>query len=141
PVLFVPAPGNRTTREAIWNPGPVTSKEVLMVATTTATPPMSEPETAADIGIIRVHHINFYVNDIGDWANYFIHRFNFREVAHGGPYSGKGDRVCRVVGHGRIRFILTQAAYRESVVAGFLRKHPQGVADIAFLVHDAMFAL
>lgn len=96
---------------------------------------------ASDIGIIRVHHVNFYVNDIGDWSNYFIHRMNFREVAHGGPYSGKGDRVCRVVGHGRIRFILTQAAYRESVVAGFLHKHPQGVADIAFLVQDAAFAL
>jgi 4-hydroxyphenylpyruvate dioxygenase len=96
---------------------------------------------SSDIGIIRVHHVNFYVNDIGDWANYFIHRLNFREVAHGGPYSGKGDRVCRVVGHGRIRFILTQAAYRESAVAGFLRRHPQGVADIAFLVHDAAAAL
>lgn len=104
-------------------------------------PAAATSSDASDIGIQRVHHINFYVKDIGDWASYFIHRFNFREVAHGGPYSSKGDRVCRVVGHGRIRFILTQAAYRESVVAGFLRRHPQGVADIAFLVHDAAFAL
>lgn len=114
------------------------------MATTTATPEAQEATTHAatpDIGIIRVHHVNFYVNDIGDWTSYFVHRFNFREIAHGGPYSGKGDRVCRVVGHGRLRFILTQAAYRESVVAGFLRKHPQGVADIAFLVNDAALAL
>ncbi len=103
--------------------------------------PATETTETRDIGIIRVHHVNFYVTDIGDWASYFVHRFNFREIAHGGPYSGKGDRVCRVVGHGRIRFILTQAAYHESVVAGFLRKHPQGVADIAFLVHDAAYAL
>jgi 4-hydroxyphenylpyruvate dioxygenase len=113
--------------------------------TTAATAPVKSGETATgehlDIGIIRVHHVNFYVNDIGDWSNYFVHRMNFRELAHGGPYSGKGDRVCRVVGHGRIRFILTQAAYRESVVAGFLRRHPQGVADIAFLVNDAAFAV
>lgn len=113
--------------------------------TTTATVPEITSEASnvgdGDIGIIRVHHVNFYVNDIGDWSNYFVHRMNFREIAHGGPYSGKGDRVCRVVGHGRIRFILTQAAYRESVVAGFLRRHPQGVADIAFLVNDAPFAL
>jgi 4-hydroxyphenylpyruvate dioxygenase len=104
------------------------------------------PETVAtaasrDIGVIRVHHVNFYVKDVAEWANYFVHRFNFREVAHGGPYSSKGDRVCRVVGHGRIRFVITQAAYRESVIAGFLRRHPEGVADIALLVHDAAFAL
>ncbi|MSR31522.1 MAG: 4-hydroxyphenylpyruvate dioxygenase [Gemmataceae bacterium] len=112
-----------------------------MASTASPGPTTIKADAPQDIGIIRVHHVNFYVNDIGDWANYFIHRMNFREVAHGGPYSGKGDRVCRVVGHGRIRFILTQAAYRESVVAGFLRKHPQGVADIAFLVHDAATAL
>jgi 4-hydroxyphenylpyruvate dioxygenase len=110
---------------------------------TTAPEKLAESAVPAqpDIGIIRVHHVNFYVNDIGDWSNYFVHRMNFRELAHGGPYSGKGDRVCRVVGHGRIRFILTQAAYRESIVAGFLRRHPQGVADIAFLVSDAAFAM
>ena len=112
-----------------------------MSAAMTAEPKHGDPAATADIGIIRVHHVNFYVNDVADWTSYFIHRLNFREVAHGGPYSSKGDRVCRVVGHGRIRFIISQAAYRESVVAGFLRRHPQGVADIAFLVHDAAFAL
>lgn len=82
-------------------------------------------------GHMKIDHVHFYVEDATS-RNWFVRQLGFQTVA-----SGVSNHTCtEVVKSGPVYFVLSSPLTPLSPVAEFLRQHPPGVADIAFLVQD-----
>lgn len=80
---------------------------------------------------MKIDHVHFYVEDATS-RNWFVRQLGFQIVA-----SGVSNHTCtEVVKSGPVYFVLSSPLTPLSPVAEFLRQHPAGVADIAFLVQD-----
>lgn len=80
---------------------------------------------------MQIHHIHFYVWDAEKWRRWFL-AMGFDWIACG----CNSDTQTEVVGSGKIKFVLSSPLSGVSPVAGYLGKHPEGVADVAFEVED-----
>lgn len=81
---------------------------------------------------MKIDHIHFYVEDAKALCNWFVRTLGFQLVA-----SGENDHTCtEAIASGSVCFVLSSPLTSTSPVAQFLRRHPSGVADIAFLVQD-----
>ncbi|MFM5899442.1 MAG: 4-hydroxyphenylpyruvate dioxygenase [Dolichospermum sp.] len=88
-----------------------------------------------------VDHVHFYVEDAVRWRDWFVYCLGFQEINEGIfpslSYHQKSLHTCtKVVKSGSVFFLLSSPILPTSPVAEFLRQHPPGVADIAFLVDD-----
>ncbi len=83
------------------------------------------------------HHIEFYVGNAKQAAQYYRTAFGFSPVAYAGPETGVRDRVSWVVAQGDIRFVLTAGLAPDSDVVCHQARHGDGVRDVAFAVPDA----
>lgn len=97
------------------------------------------------LGLKRIDHVHFYVQDLGEVTKRYIHGFNFHTVARatsrclGLPYSISCDSI--VLNQNRIAFVFTQPWLSNSEITEHIKKHGDGVKDVAFLVEDAGMAL
>ena len=82
-------------------------------------------------------HLEFYVANAKQAAFYYSHAFGMDIVAYAGLETGVLDRTSYVVQSGTIRFALTSPMLPDHPIADFVRKHGDGVKDIALLVDDA----
>jgi 4-hydroxyphenylpyruvate dioxygenase len=82
-------------------------------------------------------YAEFYVGNAKQSAYYYRAAFGFRLVAYAGPETGMRDRVSYVLEQDKIRFILTTALRQDSAIAEHVRKHGDGVHDVALWVDDA----
>lgn len=87
--------------------------------------------------ILGIDHLEFWVGNAKQAANYYATAFGFREIAYAGLETGSRDRVTRVVQQGKIRFALTGALVSDSPIAAHVARHGDGVRDIALRVPDA----
>ena len=91
--------------------------------------------------MLQIDHVHFYVEDAQRWRDWFVYCLGFQAV-NDGIFSRffhhpKSLHTCtEVVKSGSVYFLLSSAILATSPVAEFLRKHPPGVADIAFVVDD-----
>jgi 4-hydroxyphenylpyruvate dioxygenase len=84
-----------------------------------------------------IHHVEFWVGNARQ-ASYFYRRgFGFSQVAYAGLETGRRDQTSHVLAQGRIRFVLTTPLLPDSPVSDHVRRHGDGVRDIAFHVDDA----
>jgi 4-hydroxyphenylpyruvate dioxygenase len=98
------------------------------------------------LGIKRIDHVHFYVNDIDQFRARYVDRFNFSVSlsANNRCFGLPGNTFCESVllNQNRINFVATQPNMRhESYIRDHLAKHGDGVRDVAFLVEDAGIAL
>ncbi len=81
--------------------------------------------------------IEFYVGNAKQAAHFYQGAFGFELVAYRGPETGVRDRTSYLVGQNKIRLVLTSPLGPDGDIAAHVRKHGDGVRDIALWVDDA----
>src|SRR5258708_7923647 len=85
-------------------------------------------------------YIEFYVGNAKQAAHFYQSAFGFQIVGYRGPETGVRDRASYLMGQGKIRLILTAPMSASGPIADHVRKHGDGVRDIALWVDDARVA-
>ena len=84
-----------------------------------------------------IDHLEFYVGNARQAAYYYRSAFGMKLVAYAGPETGIRDRASYVLEQDRIRFVLTTPIDPDHAMAEHIRRHGDGVRDIALIVEDA----
>ena len=81
---------------------------------------------------MKLDHIHFYVEDATASRDWFVNHMGFQALASG----ASRDTLTTVVKSSAVYIVLSSPLTSASPVAQFLRLHPPGVADIAFVISD-----
>jgi 4-hydroxyphenylpyruvate dioxygenase len=84
--------------------------------------------------------IEFWVGNARTTAGFLMSTFGFRCTAYAGPETGVRTKASYVLEQGDIRFVVSGALTADSPIAEHVRKHGDGVHDLAWLVDDAAAA-
>jgi 4-hydroxyphenylpyruvate dioxygenase len=82
-------------------------------------------------------HVEFYVSNARQASYFYSRAFGMEIVAYAGLETGVLDRTSYVLQSGDMRFVLTSPMRSDHPIGDFVRKHGDGVKDIALLVDDA----
>jgi 4-hydroxyphenylpyruvate dioxygenase len=96
------------------------------------------------LGVKSIDHIEFFVEDVNKWADYYTNCYGLYRRCYGDPSTGLKGRKAIVVGQGRINFLFAEAAgsnEEADFIRAFVAKHGSGVRDVAFRVRDTAAAL
>ncbi len=88
----------------------------------------------------RVHHVEFWVGNAKQSAFFYRKGFGFSQVAYSGLETGNRELASYVLRQNKTTFVVTTAQNPNHEVAEHLKKHGDGVKDIALQVEDADFA-
>jgi len=88
----------------------------------------------------KVHHVEFWVGNAKQAAYYYRNAFGFSQIAYAGLETGSRQSASYVLQQGKTNFVLTTPLVPDSPAAEHIRKHGDGVRDIALEVEDADFA-
>jgi 4-hydroxyphenylpyruvate dioxygenase len=81
-------------------------------------------------------YVELWVGNAKQAAHFYRSAFGMRLAAYSGPETGVRDTVSYVLEQGSIRFVLTAALFPDHAVADHVRRHGDGVRDIALSVAD-----
>jgi 4-hydroxyphenylpyruvate dioxygenase len=84
-----------------------------------------------------VDHIRFRVGNAKQAAYFYRSAFGMQLTGYRGPENGSRERASYVLEQGQIRFVLTTPLLPEGDEAELIRRHGDGVSDIALEVDDA----
>jgi 4-hydroxyphenylpyruvate dioxygenase len=104
------------------------------------TPVAPDPEVDTPEDFLPLNgtdYVEFYVGNAKQAAQYYAHVFGFQIRGYRGPETGSRNEVSYLLEQNQIRFVLTSALGPESPISGHVRKHGDGVKDIALWVDDA----
>ncbi|MCA9255261.1 MAG: 4-hydroxyphenylpyruvate dioxygenase [Phycisphaerales bacterium] len=101
-------------------------------ATTAAAPAAAQDFLPLD----GIDHIEFYVGNAFQAAQFYRHLFGFDIVGRRGLETGDREKASYVLEQGKIRFILTTAMTPDHEVSRFCQLHGDGVKAVAFRVKD-----
>ena len=87
-----------------------------------------------------IDHVEFWVGNARQASNYYRALWGFTPVAYSGLETGVRDRTSYVMVQNDIRFVFTAPLTPDGEIAEHVRRHGDGVHDIAFAVDDAMSA-
>lgn len=87
-----------------------------------------------------IDYVEFWVGNAKQAAAYYRALWGFTPIAYLGLETGVRDRTSWVMVQNDIRFVFTGALSPDSEIAEHVRKHGDGVHDIAFTVDDATSA-
>lgn len=79
-----------------------------------------------------INHIHFYLEDAEQWRDWFVHKMGFSAIAR----HHDGVTLTEIVASNQVLFFLSSPLDSTSPIADYLRLHPPGVVDLAFLVQD-----
>jgi 4-hydroxyphenylpyruvate dioxygenase len=103
-----------------------------------ATATLPRQDEAHDVFPINgTDYVEFYVGNAKQAAHYYQAAFGFQVIGYRGPETGVRDRVTYLLAQGKIRLLLTSALGPDGPIADHVRKHGDGVRDIALWVDDA----
>jgi 4-hydroxyphenylpyruvate dioxygenase len=88
----------------------------------------------------RIHHVEFLAGNAKQSAFFYRKAFGFSQLAYSGLETGNRDTASYVLSQGKIRFVLTTPLRPDHPGSEHIRKHGDGVVDIALLVEDADWA-
>ena len=77
-------------------------------------------------------YVEFYVSNAKQAAYFYRSAFGFSGYAYSGPETGNNEFVSYVLKQNKIFFVLTTAFSENHKVSKWVRKHGDGVSDIAF---------
>jgi 4-hydroxyphenylpyruvate dioxygenase/4-hydroxymandelate synthase len=89
------------------------------------------------VELTNIDHAELYVGDAVLSAYFFCNALGFRLVSQAGPESGLQGRRSVYLKQGNARLVVTSALGPEGPVAEYVRKHGDGVKDVAFATPDA----
>ena len=84
-----------------------------------------------------VHHVEFYVGNAKQAAFYYRKAFGYNQTAYSGLETGDREKASYVLEQGRIRMVFSTPLNGNNELAEHIRRHGDGVKDIAFHVDDA----
>jgi 4-hydroxyphenylpyruvate dioxygenase len=105
----------------------------------TSTRPDSSVTTDA-FPINGTDYIEFWVGNAKQASLYYRATFGFQLVGYRGPETGVRDRASYLLQQDRIRIVLTSPLGPDGPIADHVRRHGDGVRDLAFWVDDARSA-
>ncbi len=85
----------------------------------------------------RLHHIEFLVGNAKQAAHFYRSAFGFSLEAYAGLETGRRESCSYLVKQGRVRFVLSTPLTPDNAMSEHLRRHGDGVRDIAFEVENA----
>ncbi|HWA40385.1 MAG TPA: 4-hydroxyphenylpyruvate dioxygenase [Gemmatimonadales bacterium] len=97
----------------------------------------SSTETHDTFPINGTDYIEFYVGNAKQASLYYRAAFGYQLIGYRGPETGVRDRASYLLQQDKIRFVLTSPLGPEGPIAEHVRKHGDGVKDLAFWVDDA----
>ncbi|MBV9951555.1 MAG: 4-hydroxyphenylpyruvate dioxygenase [Acidimicrobiia bacterium] len=92
--------------------------------------------TVAPPRLTGIDHLEWWVGNARTFAGFLCSAFGFAPVAYAGPETGRTDRVSYLLQQGSVRFMVSGALHPDSPIADHVRRHGDGIRDIAFLVDD-----
>ena len=84
-----------------------------------------------------VHHVEFYVGNAKQAAFYYRKAFGYNQTAYSGLETGDREKASYVLEQGRVRLVFSTPLNGNNGLAEHIRRHGDGVKDIAFHVDDA----
>jgi 4-hydroxyphenylpyruvate dioxygenase len=94
-------------------------------------------DAAADFLPLKgIDHVEFWVGNAKQAAAYYRALWGFTPVAYAGLETGVRDRTSYVLAQNEIRFVFTAPLAPDGELAEHVRRHGDGVHDIAFAVDD-----
>ena len=94
-------------------------------------------ETHDTFPINGTDYIEFYVGNAKQAAHYYRSAFGYELVGYRGPETGVRDRASYLLQQNKVRLVLTSAIRADGEIADHVRRHGDGVKDIALWVEDA----
>ena len=88
----------------------------------------------------RVHHVEFWTGNAKQSSFFYRKAFGFSQLAYSGLETGNRQTASYVLSQGKIRFVITSPLTPDHPASDHIKKHGDGVHDIALLVEDADFA-
>src|SRR5947209_16900053 len=82
-------------------------------------------------------YLEWYVGDARQAAYYLSHGWGFVPIAYAGLETGVRDRSSYVLEQGNVRFVITSPYGPQGAMAEHIKRHGDGVKDVAFRVDDA----
>lgn len=104
----------------------------------------SETRSGNPLGIRVIDHLEYFVNDVEEWAEYHEQKVGLHRRAEGDVSTGLRGRRSIVVGQGRVNFVFSEPqgdSDDAAAIRTYLETHGCGVRDIAFRVADVSAAL
>lgn len=102
----------------------------------TATLPAPEINTDT-FPINGTDYIEFYVGNAKQASHYYRSAFGFQLIGYRGPETGVRDKATYLLAQNKIRLLLTTSLGADAEIAEHVKKHGDGVRDIALWVDDA----
>jgi 4-hydroxyphenylpyruvate dioxygenase len=107
----------------------------------TATKPAAATAAVEDFLPLKgIDHVEFWVGNAKQAAAYYRALWGFTPVAYAGLETGVRDRASYVLVQNDIRFVFTAPLTESGELAEHVRRHGDGVHDIAFAVDDVASA-
>ncbi len=103
----------------------------------TTTVPEAAIGTHDTFPINGTDYIEFFVGNARQSSVYYRASFGFRLIGYRGPETGVRDRASYLLEQDKIRILLTSPLGPDGAIAEHVRKHGDGVRDLAFWVDDA----
>src|ERR1041384_369999 len=85
-------------------------------------------------------YIEFYCGNAKQSAHYYRAAWGHEPIGYRGPETGTRDRASYLLVQDKLRFVLTSPLGPDGDIADHIRKHGDGVHDMAFWVPDARAA-
>jgi len=82
-------------------------------------------------------YVELYVGNAKQSSYYYRSAFGMQLVAYAGPETGLRDRASYVLQQGKIRLVLTTPLLPDHPISEHIKRHGDGVHDIALWVDDA----
>lgn len=88
----------------------------------------------------RIHHLEFWVGNARQASFFYRNGFGFSQVAYDGLETGNRELTSYVLQQGKTTFVLSTPLSAAHPAAEHIKRHGDGVRDIALEVADADFA-
>jgi len=89
------------------------------------------------LGIKKIHHIEFWVGNARQAAYFYRKGFGFSQRAYRGLETGERRVTSYILTQGRVNFMFTTPLGADHPAVDHIRRHGDGVRDIALQVEDA----
>jgi 4-hydroxyphenylpyruvate dioxygenase len=87
--------------------------------------------------LLGTDYVELYVGNAKQSAYYYRAALGFELIAYRGPETGVRDRASYVLKQGKVRLVLTTPLCSDGPIADHVRRHGDGVRDIALWVDNA----
>jgi 4-hydroxyphenylpyruvate dioxygenase len=81
-------------------------------------------------------YVEYYVGNTKQTSYFLSRAFGFKIVAYAGLETGQRDRVSYVLEQKKTRFVVSGSLKDDHPISDFVKKHGEGVKDIALRVED-----